>query len=279
VLIMVGCGVLFVAGLVAAVRWSGLRLSTPAAWERSDHPPATEAMRRYLWWLTIATVTGLAAGLLVAGTGGRLVMRLLAVTSPESQGQLTEADEVVGQISLGGTIGLIIFGGLIAGLLSSALYVLIRWWLPAGRLGALVFGLLLLVLASTRLEPMRANNFDFTLVGPPWLAVLTFTALTLLHGLAVAGIAARYSHSLPALSRRPSTLLRHTPLLLLLLVPPLAVVAIIAGIVFVIVSRLGAVSPSWSSRALLTGRVVVAVVAVVALPGFVIAIGDVLAVT
>jgi hypothetical protein len=34
-------------------------------------------------------------------------MRLLAATSPEAEGSLTEADEVVGEISAGGTLSLI----------------------------------------------------------------------------------------------------------------------------------------------------------------------------
>lgn len=274
---MVACGILLIGGLFAALRWSGLPLTTPAQWPRSDHVTVAEAVRRYLWWLAIATVTGLGAGLLVAGAGGRLIMRLLAATSPDAQGKITEADEVVGEISLGGTIGLIIFGGLFAGALTAVLYLLIRRLLPSGRLGALMFGLILLLLASTRVDPLRADNPDFVLVGPPWLAVLTFTALTLVHAMAIAGIAARYSHSLPALSRRPSTLLRHAPVLLILLIPPVAVVAVAAGLIYVIVSKLPPISASWSARVLVAGRVLVGLVALVALPSFVGAIVDVLA--
>lgn len=274
---MVACGVLLIAGVLVAIRWSGLPLTTPAQWQSTDRVTVAESVRRYLWWLAVATVCGLGAGLLVAGAGGRLIMRLLAVTSPESRGQLTEADEVVGEISLGGTLGFIVFGGLLAGALTSVLYLLIRRWLPAGRIGALTFGLLLLLLASTRLEPMRADNLDFVLVGPPWLAVLTFAALTLLHAMAIAGIAARFSRSIPALSRRPSTLLRYAPVLLILLSPPVALVALAACVIFVIVSRLPASPPGSSRRILVAGRVLGGSIALVALPGFVSAIIDVLA--
>ncbi len=276
-IIMIACGVLLVCGLLAAVRWSGLPVTTPPAWEGAARLPVAEVVRRYVWWLAVATVAGLGAGLLVAGAGGRLVMRLLAITSPESRGQLTEADEVVGQISLEGTLGLIVFGGLFAGILSSLLYLLIRRWLPSGRLGGMTFGLLLLLLFSTRIEPVRADNIDFILVGPPWLAVLTFSALALLHGLAVVALAGRYSRSLPALSRRPSTLLRYSPVLLLFVLLPVGVLAVAVGVVVVIWSRLPALPDAWSARVLMGGRVLIGLAALVALPGFVMAISDVLA--
>jgi len=39
----------------------------------------------------------LVAGILAAGAGGRLVMRLLAVTAgPDAQGRITEAEKLVG---------------------------------------------------------------------------------------------------------------------------------------------------------------------------------------
>ncbi len=43
-------------------------------------------------------------------------MRLLAATSPEAQGVLTEADQVVGDITLSGTVGFFVFAGLPFGL-------------------------------------------------------------------------------------------------------------------------------------------------------------------
>jgi hypothetical protein len=44
-------------------------------------------------------------------------------------------------------------------------------WLPAGWVGGLASGVLLLVVAGTRLEPLRRGNPDFDLVGPGWLSV------------------------------------------------------------------------------------------------------------
>lgn len=62
-------------------------------------------------------------------------MRLLAATAgDDAQGRITEADEVVGSINLDGTIGLYVFGGILPGLLSGAIYVVFRRWLPRSHL-------------------------------------------------------------------------------------------------------------------------------------------------
>ena len=79
-----------------------------------------------------------------------------------------------------------------AGLLSGALYALVRPALPPARVGGLILGAVLLVLAATRIDPLRSDNFDFGLVGPPWLAVLVFTALALLQGVLVVALAERW---------------------------------------------------------------------------------------
>lgn len=271
------CGVLLIAGIVGGLVWGGLPVTPPWTGERSGRLPVREVVRRYLWWLTLATVTGLVSGLLVAGAGGRLVMRLLAVTSPDAAGLTTEADEVVGRISVGGTIAFIIFGGLFAGMLSAVLFLLIRRWLPSGRLGGLAFGGLLLVLLGSRLDPLRADNVDFGLVGPAWLAVLTFGALGLVHGMAVTGLAGRFSRSLPLLSRSPRSVLPYVPVLALFAFPPAGLFAVALGAVVVAASRLPAPRAAWSARIRIAGRVLVGVAALVALPGFVRSIADVLA--
>jgi hypothetical protein len=72
---------------------------------RPGRPPVGLVVRRYLWYLTLAISAGVGAGILAAGAGGRLVMRLLAVTAgPDAQGRITEADQVVGRISLDGSL-------------------------------------------------------------------------------------------------------------------------------------------------------------------------------
>jgi hypothetical protein len=137
--VIVVCIVLVLAGVVAVVRWGGLAVEPPPApgpdaADVTDPPPVGLVVRRYLWYLAVAMAAGATAGILGAGAGGRLVMRLLAVTAgADAQGRVTEAEEIVGRITVDGTIGFVVFTGLFVGLPSAAGYLLLRRWLPPGR--------------------------------------------------------------------------------------------------------------------------------------------------
>ena len=259
----------------------GLAFRAPSGGDPAGHPSIGLVVRSYVWYVTVALVSGLGAGILAAGAGGRLVMRLLAVTAgPDAQGRITEANEVVGRITADGTLGFVVFNGLPIGLLSAALYLLLRRWLPAGRTGGLAVGVLLLLVAGTRIDPLRANNPDFSLVGPAWLAVAAFVALGLLHGMVVAALAGRYSRALPPLSGQPRVLAAYSPLLLfVLLFPLLAVipVVVLVGLVAVLVSRIPLVLVAWRDRRVAAvGRVALVAAGLVALPGFASALVDIL---
>jgi len=281
--VIVVCIVLVVVGLLAIVRWGGLAVQPPPTptedeTDPTDRPPVGLVVRRYLWYLTLAISAGVGAGFLAAGAGGRLVMRLLAVTAgPDAQGRITEADQVVGRISLDGTLGFVIFTGLFFGAASGATYLLLRRWLPAGWTGGVAFGALLLVLAGTRLEPLRPGNPDFDLVGPGWVSVAAFAALVLFHGMLVAALAARLSRAVPLLALTPRAIVAHVPLLLLLALGSVALVAAIVGALVVLASRVPTVTATWRDRRALTaGRVILILVALVALPSFASAIVDIL---
>ncbi|MGH8993398.1 MAG: hypothetical protein ACRDZ7_17960 [Acidimicrobiia bacterium] len=280
---MVACALLVLAGVAAVVRWSHLPFQA-----LSQSAPAT-AGQRYLWNVTVAVTAGLAAGVLVAGAGGRLAMRVLAVTAGDgAQGKITEASEVVGRITVDGTIGFLMFTGLFFGLASGVLYALLRRWLPPGRLGGLAFGALLLVVAGTRLEPLRADNPDFDLVGPSWLALTLFAALALIHGLVLAAVAARVSRTLPLFSIRSRRGLGYAPLLALLPIFPVYLVMAVAGVLTVAVSRMGpgprtgigvpaggSGEPGLDRATLIAGRAVLIGIVLVALPGFVSTVADI----
>ena len=235
------------------------------------------AARRYVGYVTVLVVAGVGAGILVAGAGGRLVMRLLAATADDAaQGRETEADAIVGQISVGGTVGFIIFTSLFFGLTAGALYLLIRRWLPDGRLGGLAYGVLLLVVAATRIEPLRRDNEDFDIVGPGWVAATAFGALVVLYGMLVASLAARYSRALPLVAADRRSLLAHAPLLVLIPAVPALVIAAIGGIVAVGLSRLKPlVEALRSHKTLVGGRILLAGVSLAALPGCVITVVDI----
>ncbi|HEY6590159.1 MAG TPA: hypothetical protein VI751_03865 [Actinomycetota bacterium] len=273
---------LVVVGLLAIVRWGGLAVQPPPApadddTVPADRPPVSLVVRRYLWYLTLAISSGVGAGILAAGAGGRLAMRLLAVTAgPTAQGRITEADQVVGRISAEGTLGFIVFTGLFFGAASGAAYLLLRRWLPGGRTGGVAFGALLLVLAGTRLEPLRPGNPDFDLVGPGWVSVAAFAALVLFHGMLLAALAGRLSRAVPLLALTPRAIIAHVPLLLLAL-GSVALVAAIIGVAVVSASQVPAVAGVWRDRRLVTaGRVILSLVALAALPSFARAITDIL---
>jgi hypothetical protein len=281
--LMVVCAVLVLAGLVAAVRWGGLTVQPPAqpspeADGPAGQPPTGLVVRRYLWYLTVAVASGVGAGILAAGAGGRLVMRLLAVTAgADAQGRVTEAGEVVGRISVDGTLGFVVFTGLFFGLATGTLYLLLRRWLPAGRAGGLAYGALLLVVAGTRLDPLRPGNPDFDLVGPGWVSVLAFTALAVFDGALVAALAGRISRALPLLGAGPRAIAAHAPLLLLFPLGSAVLLVAVVGVIVALASQIPGVVAAWRDRRSVTvGRVVLAVVAVVALPGFASAVVSIL---
>jgi hypothetical protein len=215
----------------------------------------------------------------VAGAGGRLAMRLLAATASDAaQGRQTEAEEIVGRISTGGTVGFIVFTAVFFGLASGVLYLLIRRWLPGGRLGGLAYGTLLLIVAATRIDPLRTGNADFDTVGPGWVAATAFGALVVLHGMLVAAIAARYSEALPVIAANRRSLLAYTPLLVLIPAAPVGAAVAIGGLLAVGLSRLKRVVERWRSHtSLVAGRVILVVIGLAALPGCVSAVADIAA--
>jgi hypothetical protein len=281
--VIVVCVGLVLAGLVAVGRWGRLTVEPPGVTgtERNgagDPPPVGLVVRRYLWAVNLAVAAGVGAGVMAAGAGGRLVMRLLAATSGDAaQGRITEAAEVVGRITVDGTVGFIVFTALFFGAATGGAYLLVRRWLPAGRAGGLAYGALLLVLAGTQLDPLREGNPDFDLVGPGWLSVLAFSTLVLFHGMLVAALAGRLSRAVPLLTRDPRAVAGHAPLLLLVPLPPVVVALAVVGGLAVLATRLRPVVAAWHApRLRLAGQAVLALAVLVALPGFVTSIASIL---
>jgi len=162
--------VAMVVGAVAVVcrLWNTRRVPTPATRAMPFQERLAITTGRTAGMITGAAV----AGVIVIGAGGRLLMRVLAVTSPDAQGAVTDAEEVVGEVSVGGSVFLIGLVGLGAGLLGLVIFVGLRRWLPrrstaAGVLGAAI-GAGLLVRPSKLLSP---DNPDFSILTPRALAV------------------------------------------------------------------------------------------------------------
>ena len=194
---MLACGGLLVLAVAAAWRWRGYTMELPR-WAAEGPVGSATSLRALVWVWAVGLLTGLVVALLVVGPAGRLAMRLLAVTSPGAQGVLTEADQVVGEITLSGTVGFFLFAGLPFGLVVGIGYALASFLLPRGLLGGAIFGAAMLVVFGSAIDPLRGENRDFDILGPGWLAVTTFSVMSVLTGMLTAPLAGRLAAALGA---------------------------------------------------------------------------------
>lgn len=137
--------------------------------------------------LGIGALAGLVSGLIVGGLGGRIAMRISGAMTDAGLASFarTENGNAIGEVTLGGTIAMFVFGAMIPSLAAGVLYGLTRPWLaPLGVWRGAAYGLALLALGgSFILEP---TNFDFRRFGSPQVNVLTFATLIVLLGVAIA---------------------------------------------------------------------------------------------
>ncbi len=191
-MIVVACTLLLVIGAGLVVTFGNRPARPPAVLDRhaTGLQTPTGPFRRYLRWANVATIAAIASAFLVAWPGGRVVMRILALTSPASaQGRVTEAQAIVGIPTVEGTLALLIFAGLPAGFAAAFLYVLIRRWLPAGRWEGPALGGVLLLGFGASVDPLRPENIDFDIVEPRWLTVILCAAIAVFHGVLVVEVA------------------------------------------------------------------------------------------
>ena len=123
----------------------------------------------------VAGIAGVASGVIVGGIGGRVLMRIAAITA-DRDGFRTENGFRIGDVTAGGTIELVIFVGIFGGVIGAIAYLISEPWLEwTGRWHAPAFALVLLATASKGvLEP---ENIDFPLLGNEELNVAMFIAL------------------------------------------------------------------------------------------------------
>lgn len=190
-----------IVGVAAALRiaWRdggrSVRAARPASGAVGASFPA--AVRSLVGCLRAAAI----AGILVVGLGGRLVMRVLGASSGDAaQGRLTDASERVGEISFGGTMGFIVFGGLLVPVVLSPVFLMIRRHLPQRAVFAgLGYGVLLLGTVGVD-DPLSTDNVDFRILAPTWLAVTLIAATALLYGTTFAALVARWEAPHPTRS-------------------------------------------------------------------------------
>jgi hypothetical protein len=209
--------------IAMAISWRGRRLPVyePRTLPTTPGASALDALRT----LAVMLGAGATAGFLVAGLGGRLFMRLMAATSGNTaQGRLTEAEEVVGDITFDGTVGFVIFIGIFFPAAAALAYLALRHFLPGpAALGGALFGVILLGTIGIT-DPMASDNVDFDILEPLWLAIAGITFLALLFGVTFAVLATRFDAAIQPLSAGPGQIWKHLPLVMVI-VPPAAIVS------------------------------------------------------
>lgn len=159
--------------------------------------------------ITVGGLSGLTAGILVGGIGGRLFMRIAGAAAGErGAGAQTEAGFTVGEITLGGTIFLIIFIGIFTGVIGAAIYLAFRPWLSwAGRWRGLAFGVVLFSLGSATSDIMNTDNVDFVILRNGELLVALIFGLFLAFGAVIDSTFSYLDTRIPGKERQSKSLL------------------------------------------------------------------------
>jgi len=152
--------------------------------------------------ITRGGLAGLIVGVLLGGIGGRIVMRFAALVVPESVGVATENGNLIGDITVGGTLALVVFIGLFAGALAGSIWVTIEPWLPSGpALRALVSIPIAIALGTRALVEER--NRDFAILGHDPLVVASLVLLIAAFGPSMVLADAILDRRLPRARGRP----------------------------------------------------------------------------
>jgi len=118
-------------------------------------------------------LAGLIVGIVVAGFGGRLAMRLAALVVPGATGSFTENGNRIGDITLVGSAFLVVVIGLIGSIFLATVWVSISPWLPGrGVVRGLAAMPIAVAIGSSGL--INAGNPDFVVLGhsPVVVAIL-----------------------------------------------------------------------------------------------------------
>jgi hypothetical protein len=161
--------------------------------------------------------------------GGRLLMRVIAVTSDErAQGRLTEANEVVGEVTVDGTILFVVFIGLFAGSVGAAAFALARPVLPRrGAVAGMMVAGLIGGLPARPSDLLNPESVDFQILGPTWFAALMLVNLVGLFGATAGVLIDTFTARWPTPSLSVRGLAGLLPLVVLVIPSPLLLAAAI----------------------------------------------------
>ena len=158
---------------------AGIRAATTVS-EQTELSPTGEVLRD----IARGGISGAIVGIVVGGLGARVVMRAAAILHPDAVGALTENGNRIGEITLGGTLFLIVFG-LIFGVFAGALWVVVSPWIPGrSRNRALLTAGVAFAIGTPLL--IIGGNPDFVILDHDPVVVALLVALVGLIGLSIA---------------------------------------------------------------------------------------------
>ena len=189
-------------------------------------------------------LAGLIVGLVVGGIGGRLLMRVAALLEPDAAGLRTENGNVIGAITSEGTLALLLFGGLLSGVIVGALWVAIRPWLPRRPAARALLEIPIAVAMGATLL-IQDTNPDFIILRRNLVIVAALVALVALTGPSMVLAESVLDRLLPVVRRRGPALFAYAiidalgAILVLGLIVPVYLLGpmVVAGIAFVVVGK------------------------------------------
>ena len=150
----------------------------------ADEMPALSRTGEVLRDIARGGISGVVAGIVVGGLGGRLVMRIAALLRPDAVGALTENGNRIGEITLGGTLSLVLFG-LIACAMAGAVWVIVSPWIAGhARVRALLTAGIAIAIGTPVL--IIGGNPDFVILEHDPRVVGLLVTLVGLIGVAIA---------------------------------------------------------------------------------------------
>lgn len=166
-------------------------------------PDRRRPAQRFAWrmrWLFVRGLAAVVAGVVVLGIGGRIVMLASRLLHPDAVGRLTENGNRIGEFTVEGTIGLVLFGGLLGGLFGAVVWVFVRDWIGprpwlVGLASAAIGGSSLIV----------ADNRDFVILGDVRLDLVLLVGLVVVFGATVASFDGWFERLLPPAPSKRAT--------------------------------------------------------------------------
>jgi hypothetical protein len=169
---------------------AGARAATRAD-EMPTIPPSGEVLRD----IARGGIAGVIVGIVVGGLGARLVMRVAAILHPDAVRALTENGNRIGDVTIGGTLALVLFG-LISCSLAGTIWVIVSPWIPGRTVVRAVLTAGAAIAIGTPLLIIGGNP-DFLILDHDPRVVALLVALVGLIGLSIALVGSWLEWRLP----------------------------------------------------------------------------------